>query len=76
MRLWVSMDYENEYKRAEYFFKNKIKIHVSKKDGAFYNGEILELETVAFVIGDIKGNQFIYFSELNKPLEPFKEKGE
>jgi len=56
------MDYENEYKRAEYFFKNKIKNYMSlKRNGAFYNGEILELETVAFVIGDIKGKSIYIF---------------
>ncbi len=67
---------EEERKRALIFLGRKTTIHVSKKNGFFCNGIILEVGDDFFVIKDrIGGHEhFILFSELKKPLEPYKEK--
>lgn len=70
-------EYKHEYERAKYFFSKGTLVHISKSDGAFFNGQITELSEKFFVIKDrFKGNQFISFSELNKAIEPYTEKTE
>jgi len=62
--------------RAQVFFKQQKRVHVSKKNGSFYNGVITELGSDFFFIKDEKGtNQLVFFSEINKPIEEFKEIG-
>ncbi len=64
------------YMRVKVFFKKKILVHISKKNGTFYNGYILEEPTHDFFFIDDKetGRQLILFVELNKPIEEFKER--
>jgi len=69
------MEDENEKQRAEIFMNRKSMVHVSKKDGAYYNGLILEVGNTFFVLKDRfeETEKFIFFNELKKPLELFTE---
>lgn len=71
----MTIDNDNEKRRAEVFLNNKIQIHVSKTDGRFFNGYILNVGSDFFILKDRFNDkqQFIFFSELKKPLEPFQE---
>lgn len=52
-------------KKARYFFENKIKIHLKKKNGYIHNGLILELEGDLMILDDKKnGAMPIYFLEI------------
>ena len=75
------MKNEYEYKRAMIFFERGTIVHASVKNlhGDFFiNGIIVEISKKHIVIRDRKdGSQkFIFFDELKKSLEPFKEVGE
>jgi len=62
------------HKKAEFFFKKKITIHLKKHDGQFYNGLITEISENHLIINDrMVGETFIDFSEIIY-LEPFKER--
>jgi len=64
-----------EFKRLEYFFERKVKVHISKKDGISFNGLIVELSDKFFVIEDrLNGKQFVMFSELEKPIKIFTKR--
>ena len=65
---------EEEMKRAEYFFKNKVMVHALTIKGYFYNGYIIEYGNTFFVINDrILGKQYINYTELKKPLQEYME---
>jgi len=68
------MGYEYEYKRALLFLNRKIIVHATTNN-FWCNGLLLEVTKDFIVVKDrIDGQEkFIYFSELKKPLEPFKE---
>ena len=72
------MNDENmNYERAKVFFEKQIVVHVSKKDGRYFNGLILEVTTNHLFINDRKeGRQLVLFSELLMPIEEFREKVE
>ena len=56
------------------FMKAGLKIHVSKKNERFLNGKALKVFEEFFVIDDIVyGPTNVFFDELNKPVEEFKE---
>ena len=65
---------DHEYERALLFFNRKTIVHASTPN-YFTNGLIVEISKDHMVIMDrVDGGQkFIFFSELTKPLEPFKE---
>lgn len=65
---------KNEYEKALIFFNRKTIVHVSTRE-FFTNGLIMEISKKFFVIKDRKdGSQrFIFFNELLKPLQIFKE---
>jgi len=69
------IDDNNEYERAKVFLKRKTTVHVSKKDGFFYNGLILEVANYFFIILDrkLKKEFLVLFSELKKPIAKFTE---
>lgn len=69
------IDNDNEKKRAELFLNSKIQVHISKTDGRFLNGFLVSIGSDFFIIRDRfnNGEQFIFFSELKKPIEPFRE---
>ncbi len=61
--------------RAKVFYEKKIKVHISLKNGTFYNGLIVEINSNFFFLDDQKeGRQLIFFEELAKPINEFKEK--
>lgn len=67
----------NETKRAEYFLDKKIAVHIIKTSGEWMNGTIKNVSEDFFILDDrIKGEQFIYFSELKKPIEPYRNLGD
>ena len=60
------------YERAKVFLDKKIKVHISKISGGFYNGFILEVRPDFFFIDDQEdGRQLVFFIELNKPIEEY-----
>jgi hypothetical protein len=62
------------YDRAKVFLEKQLKVHVSKRNGSFYNGLITEVSSDFFFIEDQKdGKQLVFFKELNKPIETFME---
>lgn len=64
-----------EKKRAEIFLERKTTIHFSKINGEWGNGLIFEVGSNFFVVRDRTNGKesFIFFSELSKSLEPYKE---
>ena len=71
----MNINNEQEYKRAELFMYRKQMVHVSKLDGIFLNGHLVEVSKDFFVILDYiqQKEYFIFFDELKKPLEVFTE---
>lgn len=69
------MDNEYEYERALIFLNRKTIVHASTIQGWFINGILVEVGKKHFVIIDRKGGsqKFIFFKELKKSLEPYKE---
>ena len=64
------------YDRAKVFLDKKTIVHISK-EGTFLNGVIVEVGSDFFFIDDKKtGRQLVFFRELNKPIEEFREEGE
>ena len=62
------------YDKAKIFLERKIKVHVVKTNGTFYNGFISEISKSQdfFIIEDIKeGPRLIFFAELNEPIEEY-----
>lgn len=68
---------EQEKERALIFLKRKTIVHISRENGLFHNGLILEVGGDFFILKDrIDGKEIlILFSELKYPLEQFKENG-
>lgn len=64
------------YERAKVFFSEQKTVHVSKKDGVYYNGLILEVAPTHFYIQDKDGKKLILFKELAKDLEEYTTKEE
>ena len=66
---------DHEYERALIFFNRKIPVHVSKDNGIFHNGLIIEISKEHFVLKDqVDGKEyFILFSELKKSLERYEK---
>jgi len=72
------MDNEYEYKRALIFLERKVVVHVSTLKGYWCNGILLEVSQEHFIVKDrYDGSEkLIFFNELKKSLEQFKEVGE
>ncbi len=63
-------------KKVEYFYHNKIRVHISKKNGFFHNGIILEFQSDLIILDDEKnGATPIYFLEILE-IEKRKDKNE
>jgi hypothetical protein len=71
----MNINNEQEYRRAKLFMERREMVHVSKLDGIFLNGHIFELSEEFFVIKDYiqQKDYFIFFDELKKPLEVFRD---
>lgn len=69
------MNEDNRNKElAEYFKRKAIKVHVSRKDGIFYNGEIKLVGSDFLIIDDDKTkSQLVFFSEIKGPIREFRE---
>lgn len=71
------MNNELNYDKAKVFLERKIKVHVVKNNGIFYNGLITEISQAKdffFINDDKEGKKLIFFAELNKDIEPYQEK--
>jgi len=67
-------EYEMNFKRATIFFERKSVVHVSLKNGSFFNGRIHSLTSEFFELHDrMIGMQLIFFSELKKPIQEYQE---
>lgn len=63
------------HERAKVFLEKGLKVHVTKVDGIFFNGLITEVSEKFFFIEDIEdGRQLVFFNELSKPIEEYREK--
>lgn len=73
----MNIDHREEYERALIFMKRKILVHVSRYNGLWHNGLILEVNKNFFILKDrVEGKEeFILFEELKVPLEKCKEVG-
>jgi len=71
----MKINNEQEFERAQLFMKRNMMVHVSKVDGIFLNGNIIEISKDFFVLLDYvqQKEYFIFFKELKKPLEVFRE---
>jgi len=68
---------DNEYERSKIFFERKIPVHLSKINGTFLNGFLLEVNKNFIIINDKKfNNTIVFYSELKKSIEEFREVGE
>lgn len=60
-------------RKVRYFFEGRVKVHITKHNGFFYNGLILEIEGDLLIIDDEKNNAMpIYFEEI-KDIEKRRE---
>ena len=67
-------DEKMNYERAKVFCDKQLAVHISKKDGVYYNGVIVEVSDEFFFILDKEdGKQLVFFKELSRPIEEFKE---
>ena len=61
--------------KVQYFFDNKIAVHLSLNSTRFFNGKILEFSGDLLIIEDkFLGSHPVYISEI-KFVEPFKDVG-
>lgn len=60
--------------KVKYFYDNKISVHISKTNGFFHNGLILQyVEDYLIIDDDMNGAMPIYFVEI-KDIEKRREK--
>lgn len=68
---------EMNRRRALAFYKEKLKVHITKTNGTFYNGQIIKVDNDFFVIEDREeGAKVVFFFELKNPIEEYEEVGE
>jgi hypothetical protein len=61
-------------KKVNYFYKKKIPVHITKKNGFFNNGKILKVAKDMMILEDeVNGASPIYFIEILE-IEKRKEK--
>jgi hypothetical protein len=63
--------------KLDFFFKNKIKVHIDLKDGTFFNGILLKKvrEDVWWMEEDKLGEVFVFLGDV-KNLQQFREEKE
>ncbi len=71
----VDMNHKEKDRNVVLSFKEEgLKIHISLKNETFLNGNVLRVFEDFFVIDDkVYGPTNVFFDELNKPVEEFKE---
>lgn len=64
----INEDISNLTKRALFFMKEKISVHILLKSGFFYNGLIMEVAENEFIIllDRINGETPVFFTEMIK----------
>ncbi len=74
----TSISHEQEYHRALIFLDRRTKVHISRANGLFHNGILLEVHLNFFIIKDsVSGKEeLILFEELKESIEQYKEAGE
>ncbi len=61
--------------KVKYFFDDKIKVHIKKKNGYIHNGLILEIQGDLIILDDKKnGAMPIYFLEIFE-IEKMEKRG-
>ena len=70
----MNNEYDEQRRRAEIFQERKTIVHISKNNGFFHNGLILEVGNDFFILKDrLKGSELmILFSELKRPIEAYE----
>jgi hypothetical protein len=73
-----TINLEQERNRALLFLDRKTIVHISKIDGFFSNGILLEVGSDFFIIKDRVdgGERLIFFSELKNSIEIYREREE
>jgi len=67
-------DEKMNYERAKIFCDKQLVVHISKRDGIYYNGIITEVSDLFFFLEDKEdGKQLIFFKELSRQIEEYKE---
>jgi len=70
-------DENMNHERAKVFCEREIKVHVSKKDGIWYNGIITNIQpNFFFIIDEEDGRQLVFFKELKNDIREFTKKDE
>ena len=71
----MKINNEHEYRRALIFQERKTMVHVSRINGIFTNGLLIEVSKEFFIIKDrFSGKEItIFYSELKKPLVVWHE---
>ena len=71
----VNDDVSNLTKKALYFMKEKITVHIKLKNNFFYNGLILEVAENEFLLlmDRVNGETPIFFSEM-RAIDVWREK--
>jgi hypothetical protein len=74
----IDVNVADEKKKALIFSERKTTVHISKINGLWNNGIILEIGNDFFIIKDrLDGREtLVLFSELDNPIEIYKEKEE
>ena len=76
------MTYEEEVKEGnkilkeqlEFYKNKKVRVHIKKNDGRYYNGDILEIQNDLLILDDkVLGGMPIHFIEI-QTLEKFTPK--
>lgn len=68
---------EDEFKRAKIYLQENQEVHLSLKNGSFYNGYIVELSTEFIIFKDnMLGKMPIFFRELKRSIEPRRKEVE
>jgi len=72
----MKMNNELNYEKTKVFLERKIKVHVVKNNGIWYNGIITEISKTKdyfFIVDEVRGKQMIFYEELNKDIEIYQE---
>ncbi len=65
-------DENMNHERAKVFCEKEIKVHVSKKEGIWFNGIIIEVKPdFFFIIDQEDGRQLIFFKELKSDIKEY-----
>jgi len=72
----LNVNVDDERERALILSERKTIVHISKTNGLWLNGIILEVGSDFFIIKDrLTGNEsFVLFKELDNQIEIYKEK--